>query len=91
MVFTNFGIENADISDSEMLTKVHTKLARAKLRAVKLQSYWRRICEDERRSKQRNAQLLRDLDRMEANMATLDARREKLKHMTVPGISHVWE
>ncbi|XP_052273957.1 centrosomal protein kizuna-like isoform X3 [Dreissena polymorpha] len=53
----------------------------AKLRAVKLQSYWRRICEDERRSKQRNAQLLRDLDRMEANMATLDARREKLKHM----------
>ncbi|XP_060558323.1 uncharacterized protein LOC132718621 isoform X3 [Ruditapes philippinarum] len=53
----------------------------AKLRAVKLQSYWKRICEDEKRSKQRNAQLLRDLDRMEANMASLEARREKLRHM----------
>lgn len=56
---------------------------RAKLRAVRLQSYWKRICDDEKASKQRNQQLLRDLDRMEANMASLEARREKLKHMKV--------
>ncbi|XP_052765941.1 centrosomal protein kizuna-like isoform X2 [Mya arenaria] len=53
----------------------------SKLRAVKLQSYWKRICEDEKRSRARNAQLLRDMDRMEANMASLEARREKLRHM----------
>ncbi|KAL4239074.1 hypothetical protein ACF0H5_003777 [Mactra antiquata] len=52
-----------------------------KLRAVKLQSYWKRICDDEKKSKQRNAQLLRSMDHMEANLASLDARREKLKHM----------
>jgi len=56
---------------------------RAKLRAVRLQSYWKRVCEDERRSQARNAQLVRDLERMEANMATLDARREKLRLMKV--------
>lgn len=61
-------------------------LFRAKLRAVKLQSYWKRICEDEKKSKQRNAQILRSMDRMEANMASLDARREKLKHMKVSKI-----
>ena len=55
----------------------------AKLRAVKLQSYWKKICDDERRSKQRNAQLLRDLDRMENNMASLEARREKLRQLKV--------
>ena len=41
------------------------------------------MCEDERRSKQRNAQLLRDLDRMESNMANLEARREKLRQLKV--------
>ena len=55
----------------------------AKLRAVKLQSYWKKICDDEKRSRQRNAQLLRDLDRMEGNMANLEARREKLRHLKV--------
>ncbi|WAR19563.1 hypothetical protein MAR_001401 [Mya arenaria] len=45
---------------------------KSKLRAVKLQSYWKRICEDEKRSRARNAQLLRDMDRMEANMAKSD-------------------
>ena len=61
----------------------YTLSFRAKLRAVKLQSYWKKICEDEKRSRQRNSQLLRDLDRIEANMAGLEARREKIKHMKV--------
>ena len=50
---------------------------------MKLQSYWKKVCEDEKRSKQRNAQLLRDLDRMETNMANLEARREKLRQLKV--------
>ena len=50
---------------------------------MKLQSYWKKICDDEKRSKQRNAQLLRDLDRLETNMANLEARREKLRQLKV--------
>ncbi|XP_071796439.1 uncharacterized protein [Asterias amurensis] len=50
-----------------------------KVRASKLQSYWTKICEDERRSKARNDQLLREYERVDAHVAALSARTDRLK------------
>lgn len=56
---------------------------RAKLKAVRLQNYWRKVCEDEKRSQARNEQLLLDIEKMEAHMATLAQRTQKLDQMKV--------
>ncbi len=56
---------------------------RAKLQAVKLQNYWKKICEDEKRSQWRNDQLLQDFDKFESQMAALSARTEQLRTMKV--------
>ncbi len=56
---------------------------RAKLKAVRLQAYWKKICEDEKRSQWRNEQLIKDFDRVEAQMAALSARSERLRTMKV--------
>ncbi|KAL5008010.1 hypothetical protein ScPMuIL_013591 [Solemya velum] len=51
----------------------------AKIRAAKLQSYWKKICEDEKRSKERNEQILRHFDRIEAHLSKVSTRTEKLR------------
>ena len=55
----------------------------AKLKALRLQSYWKKICEDEKKSQWRNEQLLRDFERVESHMDDLQSRSEKLKTMKV--------
>ncbi|CAC5378611.1 unnamed protein product [Mytilus coruscus] len=52
---------------------------KAKLRATRLQSYWRKICEDQRRSQQRNDQILKEFDRIDAHLGNLSARTERLR------------
>ncbi|KAK3092900.1 hypothetical protein FSP39_008587 [Pinctada imbricata] len=52
---------------------------RAKLRATKLQTYWKKICEDQRRSHLRNQQILRDFERVDSHLATLTAKTERLR------------
>ncbi|XP_022089106.1 uncharacterized protein LOC110978421 [Acanthaster planci] len=49
------------------------------VRASKLQSYWAKVCEDERRSRARNEQLLREYERVEAHVAALSARTDRLR------------
>ena len=56
---------------------------RSRLRAARLQSYWKKVCEDERKSKDRNEQLLRDFGRVEAHIATLSSRTERLRLLKV--------
>ncbi|XP_071164102.1 centrosomal protein kizuna-like isoform X8 [Mytilus edulis] len=51
----------------------------AKLRATRLQSYWRKICEDQRRSQQRNDQILKEFYRIDAHLGNLSARTERLR------------
>ena len=58
-------------------------ICRSKLKAVRLQNYWKKICEDERKSQWRNEQLLRDFDRVEAHMADLHSRTGRLRTMKV--------
>ncbi len=48
---------------------------------MRLQNYWKKLCDDERRSQQRNEQLLQDLDRVEREMNALSARSERLQTM----------
>ncbi|XP_071079822.1 centrosomal protein kizuna-like [Haliotis cracherodii] len=50
-----------------------------KLKAVRLHNYWKKICEDERRSKQRNEQIRREFERIDTHMASLGSRTEKLR------------
>ncbi|XP_064603955.1 LOW QUALITY PROTEIN: centrosomal protein kizuna-like [Liolophura sinensis] len=51
----------------------------SKLKAAKLQSYWKRICSDEKKSRQRNEKILQDFDRIEGHLSSVTLRTEKLK------------
>lgn len=53
----------------------------AKLKAVRLRSYWKKICDDEERSRRRNEQLLREFDRVEAHMAVLAERTQRQRRI----------
>ena len=53
----------------------------ARLKAVRLQNYWKKLCENEKRSEWRNEQLLKDIERVENQMTSLAARTDRLKIM----------
>ena len=53
----------------------------ARLKAVRLQNYWKKLCEDEKRSNWRNEQLLKDIERVENQMSSLSVRTDRLKTM----------
>ena len=61
----------------------HSNRTRARLKAVRLQSYWKKVCEDEKRSQRRNEQLLRDVERLETHAAEMHERTEKLRGLKV--------
>jgi len=47
---------------------------RSKLASVRLQNYWNKVCEDEKRSRLRNEQLLREFDDLEIKAKELGER-----------------
>ena len=49
------------------------------LEASRLELHWKKLCEQEKRSKERNRELLRDFDRVEQQAAVLDAKTQRLK------------
>ncbi|KAK6182431.1 hypothetical protein SNE40_010127 [Patella caerulea] len=53
----------------------------AKLKAVRLNNYWKKLCDDEKRSKERNAQLLREFERIDSHLQSMGARTEKLRFL----------
>ncbi|XP_005106825.1 centrosomal protein kizuna [Aplysia californica] len=53
----------------------------AKMKATRLQTYWRKICDDEKRAKQRNEMLIREFERIDAHMAEMNARTQRLALM----------
>jgi len=58
---------------------VHLFLNRSKLEAKRLETQWKRICDHEKRSKERNKELLKDFDRVEQHAALLAVKTERLK------------
>ncbi|RUS78547.1 hypothetical protein EGW08_013690 [Elysia chlorotica] len=50
----------------------------SKMKATRLNAYWRKICEDERRAKQRNEMMMREFERIDAHMAEMNARTQRL-------------
>ena len=50
---------------------------------MELQQYWKKLCEAEKKSHWRNEQLLKDLDRLEANMAAMSAKTDRLRYKKV--------
>ena len=56
---------------------------RGRLKAAQLQNYWKKICENEKKSNWRNEQMVKDFERVESQMASLSARTERLRTMKV--------
>lgn len=56
---------------------------RSKLKATRLQNYWRKICDDEKKSQLRNEQLILDIEKMEKHMSILSERTQKLMMVKV--------
>ncbi|KAK6997714.1 centrosomal protein kizuna [Biomphalaria glabrata] len=49
-----------------------------KLKAAKLHTYWKKVCEDEQKAKQRNEMILREFQRIDSHMAELEARTRRM-------------
>jgi len=56
---------------------------RSKLASVRLQDYWNKVCEDEKRSRLRNEQLLREFDDLEMKAKQLGERIAELTAVNV--------
>ena len=53
------------------------------MKATRLNAYWKKICEDERRAKQRNEMMMREFERIDAHMAEMNARTQRLAMVKV--------
>lgn len=62
---------------------------RSKLASVRLHNYWNKICEDEKRSRQRNEQLLREFDDLETKAHEIDQRIARLSAVKVSTAVHL--
>ena len=66
-----------------------TFLNRSKLEAKRLETQWKKICDHEKRSKERNKELLKDFERVEQHAALLAVKTERLKAYKVTLTSSV--
>ena len=64
---------------SVRLLAFHSFLNRSKLDAKRLETQWKKICDHEKRSKERNKELLKDFERVEQHAALLAVKTERLK------------
>ncbi|XP_060070602.1 centrosomal protein kizuna-like isoform X2 [Ylistrum balloti] len=61
----------------KVLAKTDNRLA--KLRAAKLKSYWKKICDDSKRAQERNDRIVQEFERIDTFLAASTARTEKLR------------
>ncbi|XP_033735492.1 centrosomal protein kizuna-like isoform X2 [Pecten maximus] len=61
----------------KVLAKTDNRLA--KLRAAKLKSYWKKICDDQKRAQERNDRIVQEFERIDTFLAASTARTEKLR------------
>ncbi|XP_069118580.1 centrosomal protein kizuna-like isoform X2 [Argopecten irradians] len=61
----------------KVLAKTDNRLA--KLRAAKLKSYWKKICNDQKRAQERNDRIVQEFERIDTFLAASTARTEKLR------------
>ena len=57
----------------------HSFPNRSKLEAKRLETQWKKVCDHEKRSKERNKELLKDFERVEQHAALLAVKTERLK------------
>ena len=74
---------------SVRLLAFHSFLNRSKLEAKRLETQWKKICDHEKRSKERNKELLKDFERVEKHAALLAVKTERLKAYKVALTSSV--
>jgi len=60
---------------------------RSKLAAVRLQNYWNKVCDDEKRSRLRNEQLLHEFDELETRARELEENIAQLTAVKVCTVS----
>ncbi|ESO94328.1 hypothetical protein LOTGIDRAFT_232557 [Lottia gigantea] len=65
--------------ENQLKTYFRSDQRLAKLKVVKLNNYWKKVCQDEQRSKERNEQLLREFERIDSHLASMGDRTEKLR------------
>ncbi|XP_025104308.1 centrosomal protein kizuna-like [Pomacea canaliculata] len=53
----------------------------SQMKATQLQTYWKKICADEKRAQQRNAMLMREFERIDAHLVSTAARTERLQFL----------
>lgn len=75
---------------TEKYHAVHLFLNRSKLEAKRLETQWKRICDHEKRSMERNKELLKDYDRVEQHAALLAVKTERLKAYKVHVITDLY-
>ena len=56
----------------------HICSCRSKLEASRLEIHWKKICDREKKSKERNQKLLEDFERVEQHANALAARSDRL-------------
>ncbi|OWF53393.1 centrosomal protein kizuna-like isoform X2 [Mizuhopecten yessoensis] len=61
----------------KVLAKTDNRLA--KLRAAKLKTYWKKICDDQKRAQERNDRIVQEFERIDTFLAASTARTEKLR------------
>ena len=60
------------------------------MEATRLEIHWKKICDQEKRSKERNRELLKEFERVEQHASMLAVKTERLKAYKVV-LSVTWE
>lgn len=53
------------------------------MKAARLHTYWKKICEDEKKAKKRSEMITREFERIDAHMSEMNARTMRLAYMKV--------
>nr|XP_039259997.1 centrosomal protein kizuna-like isoform X1 [Styela clava] len=69
--------------EREMFSMMRSDKKLQNIRAVKLRSYWKQICEREEKARERNKELLHDFEEMELKLSVMETKTSKLQKMKV--------
>ncbi|KAL9954801.1 hypothetical protein ACROYT_G042380 [Oculina patagonica] len=71
--------ERPGLFDANFVSHLTSSQQISKLEANRLEIQWKKICDHEKRSKERNRELLKDFERVEQHAALLAVKTERLK------------
>lgn len=72
-------VEKAGLFDDDYISRLSSTRKLGKMEASRLEIQWKKICDQEKRSKQRNRDLLKDFERVEQHAVMLAVKTDRLK------------